>query len=334
MSFIKVFDDIEILVVIEEDNTYKITTEYGDFKYEGNTFLKPIGKKGIEKVKNFFESNEVKYEVKHCDKSIAISLEHPFMDDNIVIVLKREEVSEIEVLQRTIHKLNKVNTELKKLVTKCNKKINDLYPNHNHYLMIDRIDTTINIKISSEQLKNVLHEYFTKTLPNFLKPYYKYDTENNSLRWYLQAARYSKDFENKKSMEDVIELIKIWIRESNSIFNTSGAIVYNSTTNAYVYYNDDSSNFTLWDKFEILTDTTLVTNKHNIEYKYFNIYDKYLYDKDETIIQYIELLEQNNIFYNIRDYTCHSYNDTTLTHQNKIAFVDQRGHHINMSDFL
>jgi putative endonuclease len=116
--------------------------------------------------------------------NIIISLENLFLDEPILINLHREETSEIEVLQRTIHKLNKENKvvgdlKYKVLVPQDNPNMIDKLEKYNvdklvYYEVFDCIDLAIN---REKQLKGY-SRIKKDSLINKVNPFWK-DLYNN-----------------------------------------------------------------------------------------------------------------------------------------------------------
>jgi hypothetical protein len=248
-------------------------------------------------------------------------LEH-IVYDPIIITLKKEEVSEVLVLQKTIHKLKKENSLMKT-------RLDELTPDLRHYILVSQDD----IKISSEQLKDVIHEFLTIKLPNLVKPYYKYDNETNN--WCIKASKNSQKFINKKSMEDVIELIKLWGGMRVLALGTGTRLI--KADGIEVCLREGGTTYTICDKFSKNgheSESSFYGGSQYYVIYYYDIYQKYLYDIDDKISYYIDILYKANKYHTLVQYCCSSYMDYKSINEYKIAFLDIKGRHINMGDFI
>jgi hypothetical protein len=98
---------------IEDDKSYKIVSEYNEMKYEGNSFMKPIGAQGILAIKKLLAI------LAECDSFIDEKCEVNFIGNNmmltiptlfgekIIVTLKKEEITDIEDLARKVSKLER-----------------------------------------------------------------------------------------------------------------------------------------------------------------------------------------------------------------------------------
>lgn len=109
-------DELEFTFTLEEDNNYKINTIKDDVKYEGNSFMKPVGELGLDKIEELLDYVEEKCCYEMLDNNIMLTIPVPFSKDDIIVRLLKENISEVEILRREITKLKQKNVQLEKRI--------------------------------------------------------------------------------------------------------------------------------------------------------------------------------------------------------------------------
>lgn len=100
----------EFTFMKENEDTYKISVEIDDIKYEGKSFLKPI--KGIDKVRELLEYVGEKCSIKKADDRIFLNIPIPFIDNLITVDLHKEKIDELGLLKRSYEKSKIIINEL------------------------------------------------------------------------------------------------------------------------------------------------------------------------------------------------------------------------------
>jgi uncharacterized small protein (DUF1192 family) len=99
---------------MQDDQNYTIFTEHNEVKYEGRSFLKPIGSNGPVVVKRMLmmlaegsPNIEEKCTVEFVSSNLMLTIPVPFVGKKILVTLAKENISADEETMRAVRKLEK-----------------------------------------------------------------------------------------------------------------------------------------------------------------------------------------------------------------------------------
>ncbi len=107
LQFTTTIDDekLTFTVIAEDDGNYRFATTFDEVKYEGVSFLKPVGPRGLDVVRKLIEYVADDISAEKLNRDITLTIPEPFSGEKLIVVLRAEDVSEVEGLRRRIKKL-------------------------------------------------------------------------------------------------------------------------------------------------------------------------------------------------------------------------------------
>ena len=154
--------DGDVIFTLLDDGKYHVITTYEDFKYETTSFIKPIGKKGLEVLKEFLQLEETDIDIQIHRENICIKIGHLILDEDILLVLKKEEVSELQLLHRDVTRLRKevqiLQSKIDEFKDNRRKNIQDVISDSKKIIVGFGING--GFFVSDEKLKKILTEYY------------------------------------------------------------------------------------------------------------------------------------------------------------------------------